>query len=249
MEVKDTPLVFHPRGDNQQIENHENTKEDLKTRNKTLMKKMRKLRRKKKNALKTLKEIPSLAEEHKKKLSVSRTAQKKLYGLNDLITQLYHDIEKRTPELPVMYQMLVPRVVMEYSVFPEGVNRMILDFLEVNEQSLLRLPNIPFVRLNLERYSSMLNSVDILIKEHAVATSQHEKDQKRLIKMEGKVVKFVSEKRNAGQAVEYVRKRMYSTRVRGDNAIRFLLKDHVAGVIVPTIMAYLGNQTRHSSAH
>jgi hypothetical protein len=238
MEVKDTPLVFHPQGDNQQIENQENN---------ALRKKMRKLRRKKKKALQTLKDIPVLAKEHEKKLSVSRTAQKKLSDLNAFIIHLGHDIEKRTSEFPVMYQMLVPRVVMEYSVFPDGVSRMILDFLDMDRQALLRLSNIPFVQLNLERYSSMLTSVDVLIKEHAMATSQHTKDQKRLFKMKGKVTKMQAQKRTAGQEVKYARKQMSSTRVKEDNTIRFLLKEHVVGVTVPIIMAYMDNQG-HSSA-
>jgi hypothetical protein len=238
MEVKDTPLVFHPQGDNQQIENQENN---------ALRKKIRKLRRKKKKALQTLKDIPVLAKEHEKKLSVSRTVQKKLSDLNTFIIQLGHDIEKRTSEFPVMYQMLVPRVVMEYSVFPDGVSRMILDFLDMDGQALLRLSNIPFVRLNLERYSSMLTSVDVLIKEQEIATSQHKKDQERLVKVKGKVTKMQAQKRTAHQEVEYARKQMSSTRVNGNNTIRFLLKKHVVGVTVPIIMAYIDNQG-HSSA-
>jgi hypothetical protein len=133
---------------------------------------------------------------------------------------------------------------MEYSVFPEGVSMMILDFLGMDGHDLLHLPNIPFVRLNLERYSSILTSVDVLIKEHAVATSQHEKDQMRLIKTEGKVVKFVSEKSNTDQELEYVHKQIYSTRVRDEGWFVSSLRTTWLVLSSPIIMEYLGNHMR-----
>jgi hypothetical protein len=161
--------------------------------------------------------------------------------LDSLIIQLVHDIHKRTPELTIMYQILVPRIVMEYSVFPKDVSSMILSFIGLKAQTRQSLPNIPFVRLNLDMCSPRMTSVDILINEYAMKTFRNKYDQKKLVNTTRKVVKFKSEKLISGQKVEYVRKHMYSTRVKKDNTICFLLKDHVVGVTVPIIMAYLGN--------
>ena len=154
MEKKDNPPPHCQKDDGASID-------------KSLKKKMRKLRRKRKKALNTLKEIPVLKKEHERKLADVKTSQKKKSGLSALIVQLEHDIQKRTLELPVMYKMVTPRVIMEYSPFPTGVSRMILDFMGLDGDALLLLPNIPFVRLNLERYSSMQTSVTDLIKEYS----------------------------------------------------------------------------------
>lgn len=212
---------------------------------KKIKKKMRKIRRQQKKAKKTLSEIPKKIDDHQQKLKELKQAKTKESNLHSLITQLDHDIEKCKKDNPTMYQIILPRVVLQYAPFPEGVTRIILDFMNMNR---LNAPNTTFVRINLERFLSPLTPIESLMREYALAERQLVKDQKRIIKMREKTNAFCSDRRRAAQEVESARKGLYSTQKAQDNATRFLLQEHMTKTVVPIVMAYLGNRTRYSSS-
>jgi paraquat-inducible protein B len=159
-----------------------------------IKRKLRKIRRVKKDAEKTLVEIPQKIKEHNMKLVKAKKIQKKRSGLDSLIIQLEFDIEKRQSALQLSIQ----------------------------------------IADHTEEYN---------------LTRAQQKDQTRLNKMKQKVSVFKSEAIYANCVVEYARKCLYSSQQRQDKTIRYLVKDHIPNVLVPYIMAYLGNQTQYSSSN
>jgi hypothetical protein len=220
--------------------------EGLKKRNdpSLLSKKIRSMRRKEKKAEKTLIEVPNIQEIHRNKLDVLNKMKPKVIGIEKLLIELQTSIDKGFINLTNRYYLIFYRVIGEFTYLSKDVNKIIMEYVGRIDY----ITDDEFIDNHFMEHVNMQIPLTLLIHDYTICESRHERVYRRWIKMTFKKQSFENEVIKASSDVEYARKKVFVSQTKQDNAIYYIINQHIPNAITSEIMRYLGNKTRQSSS-